>query len=454
MEKYTTHYFKTASDYTVSVGFDWRLGLFDVLGSIAHARMLSTQNIISKEDSLLIIEGLEKIHDEIVNNAFEWKEDLEDVHMNIEQRLFELIGEPAGRLHTARSRNDQVATATRLYLRNALDEIAKRITIFQQVILGLAEKNLDAVMPGYTHMQRAQPILFSHHLMAYFEMLSRDYLRLIDCRERVNVSPLGSGALAGVPYPLDRDMVAKELQFQDVSKNSIDAISSRDYIVEFHATASILLMHISRLAEDLILWSSSEFGYIKFGSEWVTGSSMMPQKRNPDFAELARGKTGRVYGNLLNILVITKGLPMSYNTDLQEDKEALFDSVETVIKTLDVFSEMLKSLEINNDRMLSAASDPTMLATDLADYLVNKGVTFRRAHEAVSAVCERSRDSGIPLMDLPLSDYKKFNQAFEQDVYDVNLHTSVDARNVVGGTAKKRVSESLKFASQVLAKRR
>lgn len=454
MDKYTTHYFKTTSDYTVSVGFDWRLGSFDVLGSIAHARMLSAQKIISEEESSSIIDGLKIIHAEIMNGSFEWREDLEDVHMNIENRLFELIGEPAGRLHTGRSRNDQVATATRLYLRDAIDKIADGVTKFQLTLLDIAGKYIDTIMPGYTHLQRAQPILFAHHLMAYFEMISRDYLRLMDCRERVNILPLGSGALAGVPYPLDREMVADELKFQGISNNSIDAISSRDYIVEFHSFAAIMLMHLSRFAEDLILWSSTEFGYIKFGEEWVTGSSIMPQKRNPDFAELARGKTGRVYGNLLNILVVTKGLPLSYNTDLQEDKEALFDSVETVAKTLDVFNGMLESMTIDKERMLFAASDPYMLATDLADYLVNKGVTFRRAHESVSSLCERARSSGVSLMEMPLEVYKEFNKSFEDDVYQVTPQSSIDAKDVAGGTSQKRVSNALKAAKRVLANRR
>lgn len=450
MAKYTTHHFNTSSAFTVSVGYDRRLAPHDIDGSVAHARMLGAQGIIASEDADAIVAGLERVRGELDAGTFAWRDDLEDVHMNIEHRLFELIGEPAGRLHTARSRNDQVATATRLFVREALDDTANRVRQLQATLLDLATRHQGAIMPGYTHMQRAQPILFAHHLLAYVEMLARDEERIADCRRRANALPLGSGALAGVPYPLDRQRVATELGFERISANSMDAVSDRDYLVELHAAAATVLMHLSRLAEDVVLWSSAEFGFVRLGDEWLTGSSIMPQKRNPDFAELARGKTGRVYGNLLGLLTVLKGLPLSYNTDLQEDKESLFDTVDTLGATLDAFCGMMASVQADEERMAAAASDPSMLATDLADYLVAKGVSFRRAHEAVSALCEESRADGAPLLDMPLAAYRRHHEAFDDDVYAVTTQASVGARDVPGGTAPARVAEALAAARRRL----
>jgi len=450
MDEYTTHHFRPSSTFTVSVGYDQRLAPHDIDGSLAHARMLGAQGIIPAKDAEAIVTGLEAIRTEVNAKIFPWRDELEDVHMNIERRLFELIGEPAGRLHTARSRNDQVATATRLFVRSAIDYAIASTEHVQRALLGLAERHQDAIMPGYTHLQRAQPVLFAHHLLAYVEMFSRDGARYGDCRARTNVLPLGSGALAGVPYPLDRELVARELGFGAVSANSMDAVSDRDYLVEFHAAAATCLMHCSRLAEDLVLWASREFGFIRLGDEWLTGSSIMPQKRNPDFAELARGKTGRVYGNLIGLLTVLKGLPLTYNTDMQEDKESLFDTVDTVGATLEALCGMLATARADEGRMAAAANDPLMLATDLADYLVAKGVSFRRAHEAVSSLCELSREGGIGLLDLPLDDYQRHHEAFAEDVYRVTATASVTARDVPGGTAPGRVANALAEARRRL----
>lgn len=450
MAEYTTHHFNASSSFTVSVGYDRRLAPYDVVGSVAHARMLGIQGVITAEAAQAIIDGLERIGTEVTEGTFPWRDSLEDVHMNIEHRLFELIGEVAGRLHTARSRNDQVATATRLFLRDALDSVVRQVRQLEAALVGMATRHQSAIMPGYTHMQRAQPVLFAHHLLAYVEMLARDEQRLADCRRRVNVLPLGSGALAGVPYPLDRDRVARELGFEGVSSNSMDAVSDRDYLVEFQALAAIVLMHCSRLAEDIVLWTSREFGFVRLSAEWLTGSSMMPQKRNPDFAELARGKTGRVYGNLLGLLTVLKGLPLSYNTDLQEDKESLFDTVDTLSATLDAFQGMLSTAEADEERMAVAASDPLMLATDLADSLVAKGVSFRRAHEAVSALCEESRLTGVGLSEIPLDTYRRHHKSFDGGVYSITAQASIEARNILGGTAPKRVAEALEAAKRRL----
>ena len=358
MTDYATHHFKAASDFTVSVGYDRRLAPFDIDASVAHARMLGAQGVIPASDAEAIVRGLAALRVEVERGDFPWRDEFEDVHMNIERRLAETIGEPAARLHTARSRNDQVAAATRLYARSAIDEAARAIRAVQRALVDKAEAHASALMPGYTHLQRAQPLLFAHHLLAYFEALERDAARLADCRRRVNVSPLGSGALAGVPYPIDRETVAAELGFDAVSANSMDAVSDRDYLAELLAAAAVCMTHLSRLAEDVVLWTSQEFGFASLGAEWVTGSSMMPQKRNPDFAELARGKTGRVYGNLMALLTVLKGLPMTYNRDLQEDKEPLFDTMDTLLAALEAFRGMLGSLRVDEARMAQAASDP------------------------------------------------------------------------------------------------
>ena len=443
MTDYSTHHFEAASRYTVSVGYDRRLYAYDIAGSIAHARMLARQGVIAQADADAIEGGLEDVRREIESGAFPWREEYEDLHMNIEARLRELIGEPAARLHTARSRNDQTTTSTRLYVRDALDRAVRSLRALQGALLALAEREQDAIMPGYTHLQRAQPVPFAHHMLAYFEMFDRDAARFCDARKRVNVLPLGSGALAGVPYPIDREWVARELGFDGVSANSMDAVSDRDYAVEYLAAAAAAMMHCSRLAEEIVLWSSQEFGFIQLGREWVTGSSIMPQKRNPDFAEIARGKTGRVYGDLIGMLTMLKGLPLTYNRDLQEDKEGLFDAADTLDATLEAMRGMLGDCAVNAERMREAAEDSALLATDLADYLVGKGVPFREAHAAVSKLCEIAAERGVALTALPLEEMRALRPEFDADALLITAESSAAARDVPGGAAPARVREAL-----------
>jgi len=368
---------KLVEEFNASISFDKRLYKHDIMGSITHARMLAKVGILTKKEVDKIISGLKAIEKEIVAGKFRFTPDLEDIHMAIEKRLIEKIGPVGGKLHTARSRNDQVALDVRLYLRDEIKEIQSLIRDLQKALVNVAKKNLDCIMPGYTHLQRAQPILFSHHLLAYYEMLKRDHERIADCLTRVNVMPLGAGALAGSPYPLDRDFVAKELGFAKPTDNSLDSVSDRDFCIEFCGAASILMMHLSRLSEEFILWSSQEFGFIELSDAFSTGSSIMPQKKNPDVPELVRGKTGRVYGNLLSLLTTMKALPLAYNKDMQEDKEALFDTVDTVKDCLKVFSPMLTTMKINKKKMLNATKQGFLTATDAADYLVKKGVPFQ-----------------------------------------------------------------------------
>jgi argininosuccinate lyase len=363
-----------ALDYSASIGYDWRLYTHDIRASIAHAKMLGKQAIIPAADAKAIVAGLEEIEREISAGTFEFREDLEDIHLNIEARLREKIGDAGARLHTARSRNDQIATDMRLFVKEMCALATLGLRAVQEQLLTLAEANLDTVMPGYTHLQRAQPVLLAHHLLAYFEMLDRDAVRFGVAYGFADEMPLGAGALAGVPYPIDRELVAKELEFGRVSRNSIDAVSDRDFVIDFQHAAAMTMMHISRLAEEIILWSSSEFGFVRLPAAFATGSSIMPQKRNPDIAELARGRTGRVFGNLIAALTTMKGLPLSYNRDLQEDKEGLFETVDTLISTLGVFAGMIGELTFDRDRMETAAAGGYSLATDLADYLVRKGV--------------------------------------------------------------------------------
>ena len=446
MTAYATHHFEAASRYTVSVGYDRRLYAYDVAGSVAHARMLARQGIIAQADADAIADGLEAVRREIESGAFPWREECEDLHMNIEARLRELIGEPAARLHTARSRNDQVATATRLYVRDAVDRAVRSLRALQGALIAIAERDGDALMPGYTHLQRAQPVPFAHHLLAYFEMFDRDAARFADARKRVNVLPLGSGALAGVPYPVDREWTARELGFDAVSANSMDAVSDRDYAVEYLAAAAVCMMHCSRLAEEIVLWSSQEFGFIQLGRQWVTGSSIMPQKRNPDFAEIARGKTGRVYGSLVGLLTTLKGLPLTYNRDLQEDKEGLFDAVDTLEATLEAMRGMLGDCAVNAERMREAAEDSALLATDLADYLVGKGVPFREAHAAVASLCNVASERGVPLTALPLEEMQALRPEFEADARNLTADASAAARDVPGGAAPARVRQALAAA--------
>ena len=438
------------SAYTVSIHYDRRLYRQDIAGSIAHARMLARQGIISDEDSASIAEGLGRIQLEIQADEFPWDPSLEDLHMNIERRLHDLIGPAAGRLHTGRSRNDQIALDMRLYTREVVEEVISGLRQVQRALLGLARRYQPVVMPGYTHLQRAQPVLFAHHMLAYFEMFQRDIGRFGDCRRRADVLPLGSGALAGVPYPTDREFLAKELGFSGISANSMDAVSDRDFVVEFMAASALGMMHFSRMSEELIIWSSGEFGFVRLAEEFTTGSSIMPQKRNPDFAELARGKTGRVYGDLMGLLTTLKGLPLTYNRDLQEDKEGFFDTVDTLHTTIQVFAAMLPGMELQSERVESLAGESGMLATDLADYLVGKGVPFREAHGIMRALCRHCDEREIHLLHLPLAEYREFSTHFAADVYDITAAASAAARDNPGGTAPSRVAQALDLAEQIL----
>ena len=436
--------------YIASVSYDRRLYRQDVAGSIAHARMLAAQGFISEDDSRLICSGLESILREIESGEFPWREELEDIHMNVEARLFDKIGDAAGRLHTARSRNDQVATDVRLYCKEITQETIAGLKALQEALVSVAQTNADVIMPGYTHLQRAQPVLFAHHLLAYFHMLQRDRERFAGCLRRTDVLPLGSGALAGVPYPIDREEVAAELGFSRISPNSIDAVSDRDFLVEFHANAALCMAHLSRLAEELVVWSSQEFGFVRLGDDYTSGSSIMPQKRNPDVAELARGKTGRVYGNLIGALTMLKGLPLAYNRDLQEDKQSFFDTVDTLLGTLSVFAGMVATMEVRAARMREAAADAAMLATDLADYLVRKGEPFRSAHRIVADLVRYAESQGVSLDKLKLSEYRRLSPRFDEDVYEISAESSVAGRDVPGGTAPRRVEEALQEASRLL----
>ncbi len=438
------------SRYTVSIDYDRRLYKQDIAGSIAHAKMLAKQGIISQEDAAQITQGLQTIETEIRDDKFPWDPALEDLHMNIESRLHTLIGATAGRLHTARSRNDQVAVDLRLYTKTTIVELVKGLRGVQRALIDLAGRHQDVVMPGYTHLQRAQPVLFAHHMLAYFEMFQRDIGRFQDCHQRTDVMPLGSGALAGVAYQTDREFLAVELGFSKISANSMDAVSDRDFVVEFLAAASVCMMHFSRMSEELVLWSSGEFGFIRLSDDFTTGSSIMPQKRNPDFAELARGKTGRVYGDLIGLLTTLKGLPLTYNRDLQEDKEGFFDAADTLTTTLDVFQGMLPGMKLNEERVSSLAGESQMLATDLADYLVGKGMPFREAHGIMRELSHHCDNWGIGLQDLPLVEYQKFSGLFQDDVYDITAESSAAARDNPGGTAPVRVAAALSDAKKIL----
>ncbi len=438
------------SDYTVSIHYDRRLYRQDIAGSRAHAAMLARQGIITQDDADSIIAGLGQVQDEIEGGEFPWDPALEDLHMNIERRLTDLIGPAAGRLHTGRSRNDQVALDMRLYTREAIADTIDALRGVQRALVGQAEKYAGVVMPGYTHLQRAQPVLFAHHMLAYFEMFQRDIGRFTDCAARMDVLPLGSGALAGVPYPTDRQAVAEALGFSAISPNSMDAVADRDFIVEYQSAASIAMLHLSRLSEEIVIWSSREFDFVRLADEFTTGSSIMPQKRNPDFAEIARGKTGRVYGSLMAILTVLKGLPLTYNRDLQEDKEGFFDTVDTLLSTLRVFADMLPGMALNTARVESLAGESYMLATDMADYLVGKGVPFREAHGVMRRLCQHCESAGLSLSDLPISKYREFSTHFAEDVYDITAAASVAARDNPGGTAPNRVADGLARARKIL----
>jgi argininosuccinate lyase len=443
---------KLAEEYGASLGFDRRLYKHDIAGSLAHAKMLAKQGIITDTDVKAIVKGLTTILSEIEKGKFEFKPELEDIHMTVESRLIEIVGDVGRKLHTARSRNDQVALDMRLFTKQAIADTLDSIKALQQALLDVAEVNIKVIIPGYTHLQVAQPVLLAHHLLAYFEMLQRDAERFTGCLKRVDVMPLGSGALAGVAYDIDRDFVAKELGFSTVSRNSLDAVSDRDFVLEYQAAASICMMHLSRLAEEIVIWSSAEFAFIELDDAYATGSSIMPQKKNPDTAELARGKTGRVYGHLMAMLTVMKGLPLAYDKDLQEDKEGLFDTVDTLSMTLAVFAGMVRTLKVNAEATKKAAGRGYILATDLADYLVQKGETFRKAHEIVGKLVNYAADKGKSFTDLNLSEYKTFSPRFGADIRKITVETSLAARDVPGGTAPAQVKKALTNANRLLNK--
>lgn len=431
---------EVAQRYSASVSFDWRLYPYDIAGSSAHAAALAAAGIISADERDKIDNGLRAIERDIENGKFKWDESLEDVHMNIEAALTKRIGAAGGKLHTARSRNDQVALDLRLYVKAEIAEIGARLRSLQTALLNLAGQHVDVVMPGYTHLQRAQPIFFSHYLLAQIEAFERDVERLRDCRTRTDVLPLGSGALAGSTIVLDRQSIARQLGFSRVSQNSLDAVGDRDFACEFLFCLAIVGMHLSRLSEDLIAWSTSEFGFIEFSDAFSTGSSLMPQKKNPDMAELTRGKTGRLYGNLMSILTTLKALRSSYNRDMQEDKEALLDSVDTVRAALEVFSAMLPEIKIYRDRMEAAAGDPNLLATDLAEYLVKKGAPFREAHEIVGKLVAHAAKTKLPLNQVSREKLKKLSPLFDVDVANVfDVQRSLASRRAIGAPSPENV---------------
>ncbi len=433
--------------YTASVDFDRRLAQDDIRGSLAHARMLATAGIITRGDLAAIVRGMKAIQHEIDTGSFPWSLDNEDVHLNIERRLTALVGEAGKKLHTARSRNDQVATDVRLWLRGELDGIVVLMKSLRRALATLALEHAALIMPGFTHMQVAQPVTFGHHLMAYGEMFERDTLRLLDCRKRLNVSPLGAGALAGTTFPIRRDQVARELGFDGICANSLDAVSDRDFAIEFCSCAAISMMHLSRLSEELVLWMSPRFGFVGLPDRYCTGSSMMPQKKNPDVPELARGKSARVFGDLMALLTLMKGQPLTYNKDNQEDKEPLFDAVDTLRETLAIFAEMMPGISVHPERMLAAAREGYATATDLADYLVKKGVAFRDAHEIVARAVRHAELQKLDLGELPLSELQRFSPKIGTDVRRaLTLQGSVAARCHPGGTAPIQVRAAARRA--------
>ncbi len=437
--------------YTASVEFDKRLALFDIQGSLAHAQMLAVCDIISPQDLNDIRRGMAQIENEIISGEFVWSLDLEDVHLNIEKRLTALVGDAGKRLHTGRSRNDQVATDVRLYLRHAIDELRGLIHALQTAIVDLAATHTHTIMPGFTHLQVAQPVSFAHHLMAYFEMLKRDAERLADARRRVNRLPLGAAALAGTSYPIKREYVAELLGFDGVCENSLDAVSDRDFAIEFTACAALIMTHLSRLSEELILWMSPRFGFIDIADRFCTGSSIMPQKKNPDVPELVRGKTGRVNGHLVALLTLMKGQPLAYNKDNQEDKEPLFDTVDTLTQTLRIYADMMGGINVKPKAMRSAALQGYATATDLADYLVKKGLPFRDAHEAVALAVRFAEQRGCDLSDIKQEEFQQFSTLIAGDVYTVlTLEGSLASRNHIGGTAPQQVEAAITRARSYL----
>lgn len=442
-------------DFHSSISFDRRLYRQDITGSIAHARMLGRVGLISKEEADRIVRGLEGILADIEAGRVAFDVAAEDIHMNVEKLLTERIGEPGKKLHTGRSRNDQVALDLRLYLKEEIPEVKKLLAELQKVLVDLAAQHIHTIMPGYTHLQKAQPVTLAHHLLAYFEMFYRDQQRLEGCLVRVDVMPLGAGALAGTTLPIAREMVARELGFKEISANSLDAVSDRDFIVEFLATASFIMMHLSRLAEEIILWASEEFGFIELDDAYSTGSSMMPQKKNPDVAELVRGKTGRVYGHLMGMLTVLKGLPLAYNKDLQEDKEALFDTLDTVKGCLTVFAPMLATAKFRSERMVEAAGRGFAAATDVAEYLVRKGLPFREAHAVVGALVLHCLKEGRGFEDLALDEWRSFSPLFEEDIFNsITLEACVGSRDLPGGPAPAAILKALERAREILRKQK
>ncbi len=437
--------------YTESISYDWRLYRHDILGSTAHARMLARQGLITEAECEAIVQGLAEIEEEISSGRFEFRPELEDIHMNIEKALTDRIGAAGEKLHTARSRNDQVALDIRLYLRDECHELDRLLAEVQKAFTRQARTCFGAIMPGYTHMQRAQPVLLSHHLLAYVEMFGRDRQRLADCAGRINIMPLGTAALAGTGLPIDREFVARELGFPAVSANSMDTSADRDFALEFLFCLTTIQLHLSRMAEELVYWSSKEFEFIEIGDRYCTGSSIMPQKKNPDIPELIRGKSGRVTGSLVSLLMTVKGLPMTYNRDLQEDKEQVFDALDTVKASLAITAELLDNSVFNTERMRAATHGGFMTATDIADYLVKKNMPFRQAHGVVGRIVALCQKRGIELTELSLAELQQFSELIENDIFDVlTIEGSVDSRTSTGGTAGVRVKEALERAEQQL----
>ena len=436
--------------YTSSLPFDHRMYRQDVRGSIAHANMLAKQGILSTSDAKILIDGLKAVESEIDNNQFDFKIELEDIHMAIESRLREIAGTVAGKLHTARSRNDQVALDTRMFTRDAIREVQTAIRTLQKALISQASKHSAVLLPGYTHMQPAQPVLLAHHLLAYFEMLQRDFDRFNDAYKRSDVMPLGSGALAGAAYKLDRDYVAHELGFSAVTQNSLDAVSDRDFVIEYMSCASLCMMHLSRLAEELVLWSSAEFAFVEMDDSYATPSSIMPQKKNPDVAELGRGKTGRIYGHLLGLLTTMKGLPLSYNRDMQEDKEALFDAHDTICASLSIFAGMIETITFKPQNMERSLGQGYILATDVADYLVKNGLPFREAHAITGQLVNHAISKGKTLETLTLADYREFSQLFTEDIHAISALRSTTSKNIIGGTAPSQVAQQLERARKIV----
>jgi argininosuccinate lyase len=443
---------KLTEEFTASISCDKRLYQYDIRGSMAHCEALAQTGVISADEKEKILKALKEIEGEIENGEFLFSSQLEDIHMQIEQRLMDKIGETGGKLHTGRSRNDQVALDLRLYLKDEVAGIIDLLKGLQAALVGVADKYVDVIMPGYTHLRKAQPILFSHQVLAYYEMFKRDWERLADALKRIDCLPLGSAALSGTPYPIDREEVARQLGFAAISQNSIDAVSDRDFVAEFLFCCSLLMMHLSRLCEELIMWSAPEFGFLRLPEAFCTGSSIMPQKANPDVLELIRGKTGRVYGALITLLTVLKALPLAYNRDLQEDKEPLFDTVDTVKSSLQIMAGLIEKVEVNSERMREAASEEYTNATDLADYLVMKGIPFREAHQITGTAVQFAEKKGAKLDDLTLDEFRSFSPTIGKDVFDyIRIEGSVDHRQGIGGTARKRVAQQIKKAKKELS---